>query len=655
LIWNGTHFAPALRTASQPTSPLSHGAMAAALLTLALGSTLASAQVIKAPRYTGGLDAPTQQLNLPPLPAAISPNGKVVENVVARVNDQIISRSDVERSEQQLQQEGSQASASSADVSTRQQNMLRDMIDQQLLLSRAKQMGLNVDADVIRQLDEIRKQNKMATMEDLAAAARQQGVSFEDFKAKVRDQLLTQQVVREEVGRRLQMTHADEQKYYDAHPKDFDQPEQVRLSEILIPVPENGSTEALAVAKAKADEVDAKIKQGDNFADLAKKFSGGPSAAQGGELGLFKHGALAKVLEDETFGLPVGQVTAPIRTRQGFVILKVTEHQQSGPAPLSAVEPKVQEAMYMQEMQPALRTYLTKLREAAYIDIAPGFVDSGASPNETKPVFSAYAPPAVKKKKVEQKGRFDRGSGRFSTATRVVASPDTTGTRTLTGKDASPLIDSATGLAKLPESRSRAGNSKQKHLRREKVRFGQAPRDALPAAADDTLAADGTPAAAGAATATDTAGAASATSSTLQPQETQSADLSDNPLAPKPAVQKKGRFSATESAVKAGKAKSLTRKQIDKIQATPAPAPEDETAARKVQSAPLGLAGDTSKKKKKRVKHVKGTRKGRLQDQAPAAKPQPAPIAPTANPDLAPTSDAPPALPSTETPPPNML
>ncbi len=643
MIWNGTQSAPAPRTATLPTLPLPHLAIMGALLALAVGSTLASAQVIKAPRYSGGLDAPTQQLNLPPLPAAISPNGKVVEDVVARVNDQIISRSDVERSEQGLQQEGTQANASPAEVATRQQNMLRDMIDQQLLLSRAKQLGLNVDADVIRQLDEIRKQNKMATMEDLAAAARQQGVSFEDFKAKVRDQLLTQQVVRDEVGRRLQMTHADEQKYYDAHRKDFDQPEQVRLSEILIPAVENATADELAAAKTKADDVEAKIKQGDNFADLAKKFSGGPSAAQGGELGLFKRGALAKVLEDQTFDLAVGQTTAPIRTRQGFVILKVTEHQQAGPAPLSAVEPRVQEAMYMQAMQPALRTYLTKLREEAYIDIAPGFVDSGASPNETKPVFSAYAPPAVKKKKVLQKARFDRSSGRFSTAKRVVASPDTTGGRTLTGKDASPLVDPATGLAVLPPSKNRAGNKNQKHLRREKVRFGQAPRNTLPASADDTEAA------------ADTAAPASVTSSTLQPEQTQSADLSDNPLAPQPAVHKKGRFSATESAVKAGKAKALTRKQIDKIQATPAPAPSDEVAARKVQSAPLGLAGDTSTKKKKSKEHVKGAHKERLQGKAPATKAQPAPVAPTANPDLAPTSDTPAAAPSTETPPPSQF
>ena len=91
------------------------------------------------------------------------------------------------------------------------------------------------------------------------------------------------------------------------------------------------------------------------------------------------------------FALQAGEWTAPIRTRQGFVVLKVTEHTQAGIPPLSAVEQQVQEAIYSEAIQPALRTYLTGLREKAYIDIAPGFVDTGASAKQTKPVFSAYA------------------------------------------------------------------------------------------------------------------------------------------------------------------------------------------------------------------------------------------------------------------------
>ena len=106
---------------------------------------------------------------------------------------------------------------------------------------------------MIRRLDEIRKQNNLDTMEDLEKAARQQGISFEDFKANIREQIMTQQVVRDEVGRRLQMTQAQEQAYYDAHKQEFAQPEQVRLSEILIPTPADANDAAVAQAQAKAE------------------------------------------------------------------------------------------------------------------------------------------------------------------------------------------------------------------------------------------------------------------------------------------------------------------------------------------------------------------------------------------------------------------
>src|SRR3984885_3610573 len=252
---------------------------------------------------------------------------------------------------------------------------------------------MSADAEVIRQLDEIRKQNHLDTMEDLEKAARQSGVSFENFKASIRDRVITQMVVRDEVGRRLgsQMSQAQEQAYYEAHKQDFMQPEQIKLSEILIPTPADAND--AVVAQAQADGVETQLKAGGNFEELAKANSGGPTAAQGGELGMYKRGTLGQVLEDQTFNLKAGEWTAPIRTKQGFVILKVTDHQAAGAAPLKDVESQVQEGMYTEEMQPKLREYLTKLREDAAIDIRAGYVDSGASPKQTKPVFTAYAPP----------------------------------------------------------------------------------------------------------------------------------------------------------------------------------------------------------------------------------------------------------------------
>jgi peptidyl-prolyl cis-trans isomerase SurA len=586
-------------------------------------SVLALPGVAQMPRYQSPVsvpEAPQPQLTLP-TPTPITPNGTVVEDVIARVNDQIINRSDVERAEQELIREDQQSNATAAEAAQRQKDLLRDMIDKQLLLSKAKELGLNADAEVIRRLDEIRKQNHLDSLDALEKAAAAQGVSFEDFKANIRDSILTQQVVRDEVGRRLQMTQGQEKAFYEAHKQDFAQPEQVRLSEILIPTAADANEAALAAAKAKADDVEAKLKAGAKFDELAKTESSGSTAAQGGDLGEYKRGGLgSKVLEDQTFDLQAGQVTAPIRTRQGFVILKVTEHQYAGTPALKDIEPQVQEAMYMDQLQPALRAYLTKLREEAFIDIAHGFVDSGASANESKPVFTAYAPPVAKKKKVEKKRRYEtsNGTGRFAVQGKRSASATAAKTPT------------ATPVASVTSSENGKHKKKAKKIKREKIRFGQAPRTALPAGPEQTAVGGDVGAGAASASAITAAPGAAMTSSDESASE--AADV--NPLTPTVAAPtKKTRYASREKIVLAEKKASRRRKAKEKAAAMPAPESVQESADQKVQSAPLGLNGDTAKKKKKK-KRAKGEKKERLENQAkPSTAPPPAP-APTVNPSL---------------------
>ncbi len=610
---------------------------------LALG--VLPAQLVRAPRYGSSVDNPAPQLNLPALPPALTPHGTVVEDIVVRVDDQIISRSDVARAEQQMQEEAAQSNVPAAELAQRERDMLRDMIDQQLLLSRAKELGLNADADVIRQLDDIRKQNKMDSLDDLEKAARQQGVNFEDFKAKIRNQILAQQVVRDEVGRRLQMTEADERRYYEAHQQEFEQPEQVRLSEILVPLPETASAAEIEQGQTKANGIKTQIMQGADFAALAKKVSGGPSAAQGGELGLFKRGALAPVLEEQTFNLKPGDSTQPIRTRQGFVILKVEDHIAAGPAPMKSVEPQIQEALYVAQMQPAMRTYLSKLRGQSYVDVQPGFVDSGATGNETKPVFTAYAPPVVKAKKVtaKNKPRFVRAGTTSSAASSkpVLASPDTTGTRTITGPEATPAINPTTGLASLAPSKATtsANGKKVAKVKREKIRFGQAPTHSL--SGDNSEAVITSDSGVVATGAEKPASAGLGTPPAAPPVET--ANLNDNPLTPAAPVHAKTRFAAKEAEVKEKKAKTITTKQVEKAAATPNPITTEEKATQQTQAAPLGVAGVDTSKKPKKVKRVKGAPKQRLENK-PAAAPATAPtVAPTASPALAPTANTPPS------------
>lgn len=328
----------------------------------------------------------------------------VVEEIIARVNNQIITRADLRRESEQVLDQLKQQDAATADQKfvQRQKDVLRDLIDQQLLVDKGSDLGISADAELVKRLDEMRKQMNLPDMESLEKAAQQQGISFEDFKQNMKNQIITQRVISQEVGSHIQIGKEEEQKFYDAHKDEMERPEQVRLSEILIPVDDEKDPNATA-AQQKAESIEAQLKAGKSFEDLAKADSSGPTAKQGGDLGYFKRGVLAKELEEKVFPLKAGQTTDPIRTKQGFVIIKVAEHQDAGVPPLLQVEPKIQEAVYMEKLEPALRAYLTKLREEAYIDIKPGYVDTAASPNETKPIYTTasndHAKSKLKKKK----------------------------------------------------------------------------------------------------------------------------------------------------------------------------------------------------------------------------------------------------------------
>ena len=353
--------------------------------------------------------------------AASAPSDTVVEEIVARVNNSIVTRADLRKAREQLYTEARQQpdqTAAEQDAKAHEKDVLRDLIDQQLLLQKASDLGITADTDLVKKLDELRKQMHVDTMEDMEKAAEAQGVSWEDFKQNLKNNLITQKVIGQEVGGHINVSSQEVQQFYDQHKTELERPEEVRLSEILITtqstpavktekgetaLPETPSPDVVAKAQAKADDVYDKLKKGAKFDEMAKQYSNGPTSAIGGDLEYFKRGTLSKDLETKVFALQPGQYTEPVRTNQGFVILKVTEHQAGGVPVLKDVESQVQEQIYMTKMQPALRDYLTKLREQAFIDIKPGYLDTGASPNETQPVFTTASSESgnskVKKKK----------------------------------------------------------------------------------------------------------------------------------------------------------------------------------------------------------------------------------------------------------------
>jgi peptidyl-prolyl cis-trans isomerase SurA len=506
-----------------------------------------------------------------PAPAQIraaapqSPYGGVtVEDIVARVNDQIITQSDYDRAMKEMDDEAKQHGATMQQISEGHKDLLRSLIDQQLWISKGKELGITGETELIKRLDEIRKQYNLETLQDLEKAAKEQGVSYEDFKAGIRNQIITQLVMREEVSRKVQFTPGEVERYFNQHKQEYVKPEGVQLSEILVSTgPDPDDSAKVAAGKAKADDLEAKLHSGGDFSQLAKSFSDGTTASEGGAFGTFHRGDLGKVFEDATFALKSGEYTDPIRTKQGFVIFKVDQHVTGGVPAFKDVEQEVEEKFYDSRMEPAMREYLTQMRDEAYIYTKTGYADSGASPKQITPTYSVYTPPSPKKKKRVERTRFRETASTFRQKSSPAAAPASTTTATKTNVSATV----------------------QKPGKKEKIRYGQAPTKTLPGAPS---------------TATEDAGAL--------PQPASAGSEPANPLEASNRPTEKTRFSA-----RATEPKKTTPKGPQLDPDAPPPPDAAEVADRQQQAASLGLNGDTSQKKKKKQTATTGD-KTRLTD-----------------------------------------
>jgi peptidyl-prolyl cis-trans isomerase SurA len=335
-------------------------------------------------------------------------NSKTVEEIIARVNNEIITRSDLDKARVASEEDAKQECQGKCtpeqlrqDIEDRQKNTLRDLIDQSLLVQRGKDMGVNVEPEVIKRLDQLRQQNKIDSMEDLEKAVTAQGSNWEDFKNNIRNGILTQRVISNEVGSHITIGKDEVEKYYNEHKKDFVRPEQVALREIEVNT-EGKKDEELPDLKKKAQTALQRVKDGEDFGEIAKRFSDSTTAKQGGFLGVYKRGELSKELEDIVFKMKKNELTDVMDTKQGYLVLQVLERYEAGEQPLSKVENEIMDHLYSERMEPALRAYLKTLREQSYVVIKPGYQDIAGGGNSEIQEVSA-TPEASKNKKGHKK------------------------------------------------------------------------------------------------------------------------------------------------------------------------------------------------------------------------------------------------------------
>ena len=319
---------------------------------------------------------------------------KTVDEIVAWVNSDIILKSEFETRKAQIRNDlteapprgrGLQGSQLEQAFNDAQKTLLRDLIDETLLLQQAKDMGLNADLELVKTKEQLRQERHLESLEELDKAIVAQGYTVDEFNQNIKTRYLTSQVLQREVYGRVVITTEEMKKYYDANIKTFDRPAGIRVREISV-YTENRGPDEIESQRKKIEEAQAAVKKGDNFAEVASKYSESQTAQDGGDLGFFVKGELAKPLEDVASKLEKGQVSDIITLSGAFMILKAEDKHDGGILPFDLAQREIQDILFQQGVQPKIREYLTKLRADGFVKVADGYTDLGGQSSKNAKV-----------------------------------------------------------------------------------------------------------------------------------------------------------------------------------------------------------------------------------------------------------------------------
>jgi peptidyl-prolyl cis-trans isomerase SurA len=336
---------------------------------------------------------------------------RVVDEVVAQVNDQVLTLSMLKREMKEAsdalraQKPELTAEQAEAEVAKRQNEIVVALINEQLMVQKGKELGMaeDVEAQVNRRLLEIAQQQGIKTIEQLEEVMRREGLEPATVRQTMRNEAMKQQVLGGEVDRKiyLALTDTEVRSYYEAHKDKFRKPETVTLSEIFLSTVGKPDADVLA----RAQKLIAQLRAGADFKTTAAKESEreddqGQRVAvkSGGAVGTFPVAEISnKPVADAIKGVKAGDITEPIKTEQGYIILRVAERTPLGEPVFD--ENKVREAMTYERIPKERENYLRNLRQEAYIEVAPTYRDAllPLLKTEAQKTASATAPAPAKK------------------------------------------------------------------------------------------------------------------------------------------------------------------------------------------------------------------------------------------------------------------
>jgi peptidyl-prolyl cis-trans isomerase SurA len=295
---------------------------------------------------------------------------EVIDGIAAIVNDEPITTYEVEKEQSDLEKMlEKNPSAIDPDKARLHETALDSIINKKLVAHKIKELDIKVSDEEVKQaIEDVKRQNNIS-QEALLAALNGQGISFEAYKAQLKEQLERLRLVSQEVRSKIQISDKEVREFYAAHPEKFETEGTFHALLITLSVPDNATKEEKTRIADKASGIQSEAKSGKDFGELAKKYSDDASAKEGGDMGAFKQGEMVPEFEAVLTKLSPGEVSGPFATQSGIHIVKLVERSRGKSEPYEKVKGQIEDMLYKKKSEERFNQWLADLRKSAAIEI----------------------------------------------------------------------------------------------------------------------------------------------------------------------------------------------------------------------------------------------------------------------------------------------
>ena len=289
-----------------------------------------------------------------------------VDKVLAIVNDEIITQYDYNRAVEEMVKFLSRSYRGEnlkKAIETGKKHLLDNLIQEKLLLSKAKELDISADQDIDLYIENIKKQNKIDSDEKLKEALKQEGLNYKEWKEKLKKQIMQQKLIQKVLGDKIKVENLELTDYYNKHKEDFKKPAEYKIFAIYI-----DHADIMEDIKAYKEKIDQSLKT-KKFSEVASEFSSEPLKSKKGNLGTFKENELAPEILSIVKDLKKGEISDWKQYKDGWIKVKLVDKKNSLIPPFQDVQEKVYNLLYSKKRQKLLKKYVEELKKESYIKI----------------------------------------------------------------------------------------------------------------------------------------------------------------------------------------------------------------------------------------------------------------------------------------------